>query len=59
VINTRWLDLHYPAYWHYDVLQALLVLGRAGRLGDERANDALDLLARRRRPDGRWQPGGY
>ncbi|TMD11111.1 MAG: hypothetical protein E6J00_14455 [Chloroflexi bacterium] len=30
--------------------------GRAGRLGDERANDALGLLVRRRRPDGRWQP---
>jgi hypothetical protein len=59
VIKKQWLALHYPPYWHYDVLQALLVLGRLGRLGDERADEALELLLRRQRPDGRWQPGGY
>ena len=41
--------LRYPPYWHYDVLQALLVLSRLG----------LDLAVRRRRADGRWWPGGY
>ncbi len=46
-------------YWHYDVLQGLLVLGRLGRLDDERASDALDLLLERRLPDGRWRAGGY
>ena len=40
------------------MLQALLVLGRLGRLEDERASDALDLLILLRRPDGRWEPGG-
>jgi hypothetical protein len=30
VIDRRWLALHYPPYWHYDVLQALVVLARAG-----------------------------
>jgi hypothetical protein len=59
VIDRRWLALHYPPYWHYDVLQALLVLSRLGRAGDPRAGDALELLLRRRRADGRWQPGGY
>jgi hypothetical protein len=59
VIHRDWLALHYPPYWHYDVLQALLVLGRLGRLGDPRAGEALELLVRRRRDDGRWQPGGY
>jgi len=58
VINKTWLVLHYPPYWHYDILQALLVLGRLGRLDDERAGDALDVLLQRRRPDGRWQAGG-
>ena len=57
-ISPEWIALHYPPYWHYDVLQALLVLGRLGRLEDERASDALDLLVRLRRPDGRWEPGG-
>jgi hypothetical protein len=59
VINRGWLALHYPPYWHYDILQALLVLSRMGLAGDPRAADALDELDRRRRPDGRWQPGGY
>jgi hypothetical protein len=52
------VDLHYPPYWHYDVLQALLVLSRLGKAGDPRAGEALELLMRRRRADGRWQPGG-
>jgi hypothetical protein len=59
VINKQWLVLHYPPYWHYDVLQALLVLGRLGRLDDERADEALELLLSLRRPDGRWEAGGF
>ncbi|MEV4261751.1 hypothetical protein [Kribbella sp. NPDC049584] len=54
VINPKWLRPHYPPYWHYDILQALLVLSRLGLAGDERAGDALDELERQRRPDGRW-----
>jgi hypothetical protein len=34
VIDRRWLALHYPPYWRYDVLQALLVLSRMGLAGD-------------------------
>jgi len=58
VIDRRWLALHYPPYWHYDVLQALLVLSRMGLAGDPRAGDALDVVERLRPPDGRWRPGG-
>jgi hypothetical protein len=58
-VNRSWVALHYPPYWHYDVLQALLVLSRMGRASDERAADALDLLERRRLADGRWRPGAY
>ena len=58
VIRRAWLALHYPPYWHYDILQALLVLSRTGKADDPRASDALDELQRRRLPDGRWQPGG-
>jgi hypothetical protein len=58
-INRQWLDFHYPPYWHYDVLQALVVLGRLGRLDDPRASDALDLVEERRRPDGLWAAGAY
>jgi hypothetical protein len=59
VIRRDWLTLHYPPYWHYDILQALLVLSRMRFTGDPRCSEALVLLERRRRPDGRWQPGGY
>lgn len=58
-IHASWTVLHYPPYWHYDIGQALHLLARMGRARDERASDALDLLERRRRPDGRWQAGAY
>jgi len=53
--GRTWLAPHYPPYWHYDILQALLVLSRMGRADDPRASDARDELQRRRLPDGRWQ----
>ncbi len=58
-IHRSWVVLHYPPYWHYDILQALHLLTRLGRVHDERAADALDLLEKRRLPDGRWRPGAY
>jgi hypothetical protein len=59
VINHKWLALHYPPYWHYDILQALLVLARMGLSTDPRAREALDVLKQKRHKDGRWRPGGY
>jgi hypothetical protein len=59
VINRNWLAPHYPPYWHYDILQALLILSRMGKARDPRTSDALDQLERTRLPDGRRQPGGY
>jgi hypothetical protein len=58
-IHRSWMTLHYPPYWHYDVLQALHLLARMGRAGDERASDALDVLEQRRLPDGRWRAGAH
>ncbi|HYC11059.1 MAG TPA: hypothetical protein VEC02_00145 [Nitrososphaerales archaeon] len=54
-----WTALHYPLYWHYDVLQALLVLSRAGTLHDPRTKDALDLVEAKRGHDGSWRPEAY
>jgi hypothetical protein len=59
VIDRRWLSLRYPPYWHYDVLAALLLLGRAGKSADPRAADAVAHLRERQHADGRWSPGGY
>jgi hypothetical protein len=58
VADEEWLDLHYPAYWHYDVLQGLLFLGRHGSIRDPRAGEALDLIEAKRRSDGTWAPEG-
>ncbi|HET8653362.1 MAG TPA: hypothetical protein VFM13_12425 [Gaiellaceae bacterium] len=57
VIDGAWLAFHYPPYWHYDVLQALLILSRMGLVGDPRAVEALELVEQRRLPDGRWAAG--
>jgi hypothetical protein len=59
VITRTWLIPRYPPYWHYDILQALLVLSRMGQAGDPRVGDALDELRRRRRPDGTWSATSY
>jgi len=53
-IDPEWLRFHYPPYWHFDVLQGLLILSRFGALRDSRLREALDLVESRRRPDGRW-----
>ena len=36
----------------------LLVLDRAGKLGDPRAREALDHIEAKRLPDGTWRSGG-
>jgi hypothetical protein len=59
VLRSTYLELHYPPYWHYDILQGLLVLSRLDVVRDPRAADALDELERRRLPDGRWRPSAY
>ncbi len=56
--NPAWLRLRYPAYWHYDVMQALLKLIPLGLITDPRAADALDLVERKRRADGTWAVDG-
>jgi len=49
------LELAYPPYWHYDILTALRVFGRLGRLADPRVQEALDIVEARRRSDGVWR----
>ena len=52
VMNEDFVKLHYPYYWHYDILFGLKVLGEMGLLGDPRCAEALDLLESKRLPDG-------
>jgi hypothetical protein len=47
-------QLHYPAYWHYDLLAGLTALADAHRLGDARCARALDQLESLRLEGGGW-----
>jgi hypothetical protein len=52
IIFHDFVKLHYPCYWHYDILFGLKVLAEAGFVKDKRASDALDLLESKRLADG-------
>jgi hypothetical protein len=52
VIAPTFLQLHYPCYWHYDILFGLEVLAEAGHLNDANCNEALELLRGKALPDG-------
>jgi hypothetical protein len=56
--NAKWLELRYPPYWRYDIVQGLLMLNRADALPDPRAADAAAWLRSQQRPDGRWALSG-
>jgi hypothetical protein len=70
VIDPEWLKLHYPLYWHFDILQALVILSRMqdagsrmqpqrGALRDARVQEALDIIEAKRQPDGCWKAEGF
>jgi hypothetical protein len=52
IIAANFVMLHYPCYWHYDILFGLKVMAEAGFIGDPRCATALDLLESKRLPDG-------
>ena len=52
VIHPQFVLLHYPRYWHYDLLGGLLAMKEAGVIADPRCQEALDLLESKRLPDG-------
>ena len=54
-----WTTLHYPLYWHYDILQSLVMLSRMKKLNDPRTKEALDLVESKRGSDGLWRPEAY
>jgi hypothetical protein len=54
VMDPNFLRLHYPLYWHYDVLGGLKGIAEVGRLRDPRCSEALDWLEARELPGGGW-----
>jgi len=57
-IHQSFAELHYPPYWHYDVLMGLKVMAEARLIADSRCGDALDLLASKQLPGGGWPAEG-
>ncbi len=51
VIDEHFLNLHYPCYWHYDILFGLKVMAEAGFIADPRCATALAMLETKRLPD--------
>jgi hypothetical protein len=56
VIDPEWLHIHWPAYWHYDALQALRGLYAVSQLRRPEAEHALVWLEGNR--NGGWTPSG-
>ena len=54
VINPAWTQFSFPTGWRYDVLRGLDYLQSAGGEPDDRCAEAIDLVASKRDPDGRW-----
>jgi hypothetical protein len=54
VIDRNWLRFSFPPTWHYDVLRGLDYLRSAKVEPDERVVEAIDLVAKKRRQNGRW-----
>jgi len=52
IISDDFVRLHYPCYWHYDILFGLKVMAEAGFIKDRRCREALDLLESKRLADG-------
>ena len=52
--RSRWTRFSFPTRWHYDVLWGLDYLRKAGVHSDERTEEAVDLVAKRRHQNGRW-----
>lgn len=51
--GADWSKLAFPTWWHYDLLRALDFLCAAG-VRDERADEAVAIVASKRDGDGRW-----
>jgi hypothetical protein len=54
IIDRRMLALTWPSRWRYDILRALDYFQYAGVEYDERMEDAIEVLLKKRREDGTW-----
>ena len=58
LMRKDFIKLHYPCYWHYDILFGLKVMAEAGWLSDERCQEALEVLESKQLADGGFPAEG-
>lgn len=54
VVSDRFLRLSFPPRWHFDVLRGLDYFWSARALTDDRLQDAVEMIEKKRLADGRW-----
>ncbi len=54
VMKDEFLSLHYPLYWHYDILGGLKAMSEADFIKDRRCSEALGILESKALPGGGW-----
>jgi hypothetical protein len=55
VANPEFLQFAFPPRYHYDVLRALDYFRAGASVPDPRMREAIDIVQRKRSPDGRWR----
>lgn len=58
VINDKFIKVHYPLYWHYDILSSIKVFTEFDLIADPRCIPALDFLKSKHLEDGGWPAEG-
>jgi hypothetical protein len=53
-VDPEFLQFAFPPRYHYDVLRALDYFRADGTAPDPRMREAIDIVQRKRGPDGRW-----
>ena len=59
IIKSEFTRFSFPPRWHYDILRALDHFQVAGAPRDPRLSEAMAIVRRRRRSDGRWPLQNY
>ncbi len=54
VIKKDFTELHYPLYWHYDILGALKCFAEINSISDKRCSQAIELLKNKELHNGGW-----
>ena len=53
-MQSEFVQLHYPYYWHYDILAGLKAMAEAGCINRPECAAALDLLEAKQLTTGGW-----